>query len=166
MLAMAGLALILPAVVLDLASSRFMYTIGYTLIYWGYGGLLVAAGATQLGTGMIGRSLALVGVHSYSVYLWHAEPLRLVRASFGGGSAMTWLGATAAYVVLATAVGMLMARGIEGPMLALRERTCPRVPRHPRTSAGNDKKLGGDPGNVVTLNASERREGTCVGQLD
>jgi peptidoglycan/LPS O-acetylase OafA/YrhL len=141
-LAMAGLTLISPAVVLDLGPSPFIYTIGYTLIYLGYGALLVAAGATQLGTGMVGRPLAVVGVHSYSVYLWHAEPLRFVRASFGGGSAITWLGATAAYVVLATAAGVLMARGVEGPMLALRDRTCPRVPRRPRTAADDGEKMG------------------------
>jgi peptidoglycan/LPS O-acetylase OafA/YrhL len=134
-LVIAGLALIAPAVVSELGSGPFQPTIGYTVIYLGYGALLVSAGGTRLGMGVIGRAMAFVGIHSYSIYLWHAEALRLVKAGLGGESAMTWLVTTATYIALAIGVGVLMTRTIERPMLALRDRACPRVPHRDKMVA-------------------------------
>lgn len=105
--------------------------VGYALV------LLGALGADQwpavkgwLETSPVARGIAFAGEHSYSVYLWHVDlGLRLVwLAAAGLGVSLTnptllgWGVAVIIYTFVAFGVGILMSRGIEMPMLALRER--------------------------------------------
>ena len=68
--------------------------------------------------------VAWIGVYSYSIYLWHLAVKRWVVP--GIVQAMQWSpssgAAFLAYLVAAIAIGALMARLVEWPGLALRER--------------------------------------------
>jgi peptidoglycan/LPS O-acetylase OafA/YrhL len=108
-----------------------MATIGLTLLYLGYGGLLLVwlARGEERGDegGCVGRWLLPIGVHSYSIYLWHTTVVmlgvpRLERLC--GGRLGTW-GALAAYGAGSVVVGIAMAKLIEWPALKARERWFP-----------------------------------------
>ena len=76
--------------------------------------------------------LGLVGFYSYSIYLWHVDlaqtPIKklLNAAEFTHASpAIVWPLATIVYVVGACVVGAFLARCLEMPSLALRDRLFP-----------------------------------------
>ena len=76
---------------------------------------------------LLPSALAFIGVYSYSIYLWHlavklwAVPV-LIRWL---GWHTTGIGALVVYVLASLLVGVVMARLIEVPTLALRERWVP-----------------------------------------
>jgi peptidoglycan/LPS O-acetylase OafA/YrhL len=78
-------------------------------------------------------ALAFVGIHSYSIYLWHAyfgppisrRLLEAVAPSLGDSGPATLL-RLATYVAVAVALGVVASWIIEKPFLALRERLFPR----------------------------------------
>ena len=122
-------------------------TIGFTMLYLGYACLLVVFVSTQPGEGRIGRwfksqparFLALIGAFSYSIYLWHldfiARPIRELLAmpgfrstslwNYGLHGTIRWSIVTVLYFAAATVLGMMMAKAIEYPALALRNRLYP-----------------------------------------
>jgi peptidoglycan/LPS O-acetylase OafA/YrhL len=76
--------------------------------------------------------LGQVGFYSYSIYLWHVDlaqtPIKKVlqfTAGYDVPPALTWAVAMGVYVLLACAVGAVMARCLEIPSLALRDRLFP-----------------------------------------
>jgi peptidoglycan/LPS O-acetylase OafA/YrhL len=74
-----ALAYILP---LDDAGSTFPYTLGFTLLYLGFGGLVVVAGAYPKAgeRNRSARVMAWMGVYSYTIYLTHSVIFRLPGA--------------------------------------------------------------------------------------
>lgn len=135
----ASLLLLLPEVLYSHEKSRFVYTLGYTFVYLGYGGLLVVLMQTTVGQGKLGsligsplgRGIAATGRVSYSIYLWQMLLAGSVIARFvylfpfKSNPALHWLLVTAAAAVLAIVEGVLLARFVEAPPLALRERLFP-----------------------------------------
>lgn len=128
-----GLLLIAPMFHWELWTP-FAYTFGFTLNYLGYGCLLIAcvdADGDILGRALgspVGRAIAFIGFYSYSIYLWHI----LVREQFIGRlhsvqtqGATAYFLLTAADILLATVAGVISARLIELPFLALRDRLFP-----------------------------------------
>jgi peptidoglycan/LPS O-acetylase OafA/YrhL len=137
-----SIACLAPCLFLPL-SSVFMETVGYTLLYLGFGCVLLltlhprahrAAAGTAVGSGpaqalraAAAWALAGVGVYSYSIYLWHMPvqtwaqivSVRLFRWTPTSGVALVL------YFVDSIVVGVLMARLIEMPGLALRDRWIP-----------------------------------------
>ena len=75
-----GLLLISPAARLDLFDSPYIWTVGFTRLYLGYGCILTAAMYTPVGRGgglagwffatPLARLVAAIGLFSYSIYLW------------------------------------------------------------------------------------------------
>jgi peptidoglycan/LPS O-acetylase OafA/YrhL len=140
-LLMVGLALIAPMGLLERLTHPFMSTIGYTMLYVGYGSILVGAVFTPIGrqgglAGMLfgsrlARALATIGIYSYSIYLWHFGLLRdalqkqLIPQMMPEDGAMKWLVGSGLYVALSFVAGMAMARIVEFPALALRNRLFP-----------------------------------------
>lgn len=132
-----GLALIVPVVAVRYDVSIFTPTIGLTLLYLGYGcllvGLLTTRGAPQRWChARPGRGLAWVGYASYPIYLWHIDlahqPLVALigtRLLWPLGREMGWLVATAVYVALAVGIGAFMGWLLEKPLLCLRDRWLP-----------------------------------------
>jgi len=134
-----GAAMIAPALFIDEGSIPFSWTIAYTLLYFGYGCILVAFIFSSPDRGILGRTLAsrvaaglaYVGVFTYSIYLWHYDlgwmtvHNYLLRRLPHGPAELYWAAGMASYFVLAIAVGILMAKLIEVPVIHLRDRLLP-----------------------------------------
>jgi peptidoglycan/LPS O-acetylase OafA/YrhL len=116
----AGLLLTAPCYILS-NEHPFVLTLGLTLNYLGYGMVLAAVlTLPRVLPGPLEPALAFVGFYSYSIYLWHLPFLAVVRNAFGDrapGVALFYAGSVA--------LGVLMARLVELPLLRLREHWLP-----------------------------------------
>jgi len=104
-------------------------------LYLGYGAILMAVMLMPMHwlRSWWGRSLVLMGMYSYSIYLWHINgAYALIHALSETPWAaavpgwLRWPVGMAIYVLTATGVGVLMGRCVEMPALALRDRLFPR----------------------------------------
>ncbi len=105
----------------------FIYTFGLTLSYLGYGGVLLYFLKRVKDSGRIIGALAPLGTYSYTIYLCHLPVAFwsighvLSPASVGWGRNATF----AAYLVVSCGAGVLLAKLVERPGLALREKLLP-----------------------------------------
>ena len=135
-----GLALVAPMAMVPVDHSVFVGSLGFAMLYVGYGCLLVAIVTTPLDYGRAGRwlqsaparALAFVGMFSYPVYLWHIEvgiALNRVLARWVAlgpdALALRWVSGMSAFVVLSVVMGVVMGRLVERPALAMRDRLFP-----------------------------------------
>ena len=116
-------------------ASRLMLVLGFTWMYLGFGiflllclqvqGVLPKAGAAVAGN--VGRCFAFVGMYSYSIYLWHFAILRwepiFVDKVFN--IRQGFVSSYVSYLVASVAIGIVMSRLIEHPILRLRDRILP-----------------------------------------
>ncbi len=133
-----GLLLISPMAVFGLRQP-FVWTVGYTCLYLGYGAIVLAVLSTPVGEGPLGKVLqsapakllSWVGFFSYSIYLWHLDVVpRLARLllDFGfanAGAEVRYLVGVVLYAPGAVLMGVGMAKLVEGPSLKLRDRLFP-----------------------------------------
>jgi peptidoglycan/LPS O-acetylase OafA/YrhL len=143
-----GIALLSPMFVYE-DDNRFCWTIGFTMLYVGYGAILLAMVYTIPGRGIVGsiltlwpmRAIAWVGFFSYSIYLWQEDlaqtPIRnhlLVGKLTRLPTAIYWPGVEAVHLLFAIGAGVIMAKLIEIPSIALRDRLFParttRIDQH------------------------------------
>jgi peptidoglycan/LPS O-acetylase OafA/YrhL len=139
-LLLVGTALTVPVMVSVLERDRFVPTLGFALLYLGYGCILVAVVSTPVGEGWLGRffatmparAIAFIGYFSYPVYLWHVDIGRTPVAFLVKRGALDvlpaearWVVAMAMYILTAVVVGALMSIVVERPTLALRDRFFP-----------------------------------------
>ena len=119
-------------------------TIGFSLLYIGFGALLMLSVIFPVPeTGSVGaavRVLAGIGAYSYSIYLWHCAvgqwtPI-FKRLVLGGG--LNWYAFMAFYVPASVLVGIGMAKLVEYPFLRLRDRW------YPSRSRALDSRESGD----------------------
>jgi peptidoglycan/LPS O-acetylase OafA/YrhL len=123
-----ALLCVAPAAVVD--RGPFMSVAGFTLLYLGYGALLIAAlprDERSERPRWWARALLPIGTNSYSLYLWHVPVVmvgvpRVMRALSLPAGVLTEAGL---YLVMSLAVGILAARAIEWPVLRLRDRLFP-----------------------------------------
>ncbi len=128
-----------------------MATVGLTLLYLGFGGLLVLCLylATTISVrkpsalGKLGRAVytafAFVGMYSYSIYLWHIAVLvwapvvlrRALHLNLSSAAAKTL------YFVVSLGVGIFLSRLIEYPMLRVRDRLFPGMVSNVATRAAD-----------------------------
>jgi peptidoglycan/LPS O-acetylase OafA/YrhL len=140
-----GLALVAAATVpnafLAAISPRIASALVPAMLAVGYGACLVWIISRPSDRGWFGtragavtlRVLATIGLYSYPIYLFHVDVgYRLARCAMATGCLDSlgpggrWTMGMALYIALAIATGVLLARCIETPMLALRERLFPR----------------------------------------
>jgi peptidoglycan/LPS O-acetylase OafA/YrhL len=139
-LALEGItALLISCCFVFRVESPFMQSFGLTLIYLGFGALLVlsltARGTDESSTGLsaacskIGGVLAFIGKYSYSIYLWHIPVKIFGLRGILLSPAATLSAASLTYIYIAFSIpfGILMAHIIEFPALQLRDRLFPRT---------------------------------------
>jgi len=140
-LIVAALVLLSTMAKVDRMTSRFAWTIGYTLLYVGYACILTAFIHTPCGSagGALGRFfssraarvLAGIGLYSYSIYLWHltmvAHPFRhlIPWLNLRLPATVYWLFWMSLYVGGAYVGGFILGRLIEMPALVVRDRLFP-----------------------------------------
>jgi peptidoglycan/LPS O-acetylase OafA/YrhL len=123
----AACAAVLVMALFPLYESPLPVTVGFTLLYLAFGGLVaVAATAPDLWRkSLVGRFLAFLGVYSYTIYLAHSVMSRLP-----GWQRLEWVipalwGRRALYFYGAVALGVLVSHAVERPFLRLRGRLFP-----------------------------------------
>jgi peptidoglycan/LPS O-acetylase OafA/YrhL len=128
----ASVALLLPQILWAHEDSAFTNIVGYSLLYLAFGGLLSLIICNAGGVSRVFRRLewmAPAGVYSYSIYLFHmpvrrGTPLLLARLWPSAG----FLVHLFAYFGGSLVVGVMAARLVELPALALREHWFPDTP--------------------------------------
>ena len=144
-----SLLLLAPMLFLSHEKSRFVYTLGYSFLYLGYGGLLVVFMQSVVGQGRIGsfigsragKAIAAIGRASYSIYLWQLLlAAKLVEHEMGwlpfkSNPTLHWSLAMFLVAFLSIAEGMLIARLFEVPTLLLRNRLFPARSEAVRSAA-------------------------------
>ena len=123
----AGVVLIAPVFFLE-HGTRFIYTIGLTLVYLGSGLILMAVIDSNLNSNLLVLGLARVGFYSYSIYLWHM-PIATEIASAKQSFLTHWNreANTIIYLLGSILFGILMSKIVELPMLKLRDKLFPSL---------------------------------------
>jgi peptidoglycan/LPS O-acetylase OafA/YrhL len=125
----ASVLVIAPSLVVP-QSDFYMHTVGLTLLSFGFAGILVFSlphEKTHHQPGWLTSGFAIIGLNSYSIYLWHFPVLvvgvpvaaRLAGRELGAG------GEAAVYGLGSIGVGIVMAKLVEWPVLRLRDRWFP-----------------------------------------
>lgn len=115
--------------------SKLFSTFGYSCVYLGFGGLLllvlhlqgILRGKIARTAEAVGSATASIGMHSYSIYLWHGPAAawlpglvrRVVHVPFTDGDRF------AVYLIGSPIVGIMMSKIIEYPILRFRDRILP-----------------------------------------
>jgi peptidoglycan/LPS O-acetylase OafA/YrhL len=124
------LTFLLP-ILFPLAHSRFMYSFGFSLLYLGFGCLLLLClhPACKCNIKVIRKFswLAYLGRNSYSIYLWHMFSYNLAARIWSptDSSPKLFFLRTMVYLFGSLLVGILATRAIEFPILRLRDRYFP-----------------------------------------
>ncbi|MCM2323866.1 MAG: acyltransferase [Oligoflexia bacterium] len=117
-----------------------VYTFGLTLLYLGAGCLLLGALGTPRTSLWVSsrpaRALALIGFHSYSIYVWHLLVKHLVSSLALSPSA-----GALAFLAGALGAGILLGKTIEVPFLRLRERLLPASERREQMTSALPPQL-------------------------
>jgi peptidoglycan/LPS O-acetylase OafA/YrhL len=128
------LTFLLP-ILFPLDHSRFMYSFGFSLLYLGFGCLLLLClhPACKCNIKVIRKFswLAYLGRNSYSIYLWHMFSYNLAARiwSPADSSPKLFFLRTMVYLIGSLLMGILATRAIEFPILRLRDRYFPSKDR-------------------------------------
>lgn len=126
--------LISPCIFLK-GDNPFVYTFGFSMLYLGFGGLLLFSLSwdktlpklVKKVAMPVGTLLAFVGYNSYTIYLWHMPILSksdgLIHRIYPNG--LHYLIESLIYLGVSIGVGVLTAKLIEQPILKLRNRFIP-----------------------------------------
>lgn len=159
-LAIVAAGLLAPAVVLP-PQNRFMLTFEFTLLYLGFGTVLILSlyvhdvlpSSIGLVLSPLGSAFAFVGMYSYSIYLWHESVLPwgpgVVRRAIHVRIPQSLYGIF--YFVASIAFGILMSRSIEYPVLRLRDRLFPAM----QSSAGASRNAAAEESSSLELAVGE-----------
>ncbi len=106
-----------------------MYTVGFTLVYIGFGTMLLLSlyseDRKRPEPGIALRAIGRMGTYSYTLYLWHV-PMAQVFASLASRfPSVNQYILHAIYFAASVVVGVVSSRLVEIPVLKLRERLFP-----------------------------------------
>lgn len=134
---LAGILAVSPMLWLSVDTNPLVCTWGFSLLYIGYGCIIVSlmsispdSRALRFVSGLaITRLFLMIGLSSYSIYLWHWNVARMPILNFAAkhricaNPSWNWLLCTSLYVFVAVLVGTITGKLIEFPALRLREQT-------------------------------------------
>jgi peptidoglycan/LPS O-acetylase OafA/YrhL len=140
----AGVAGMLPAFWYSLEQNSFMYQWGFTVLFLSAGAILLGVLLCESPKSRFAAWIAGLGFFSYSVYLWHVPVVIWGMPVVRKAVPLPFAAETAIYIATSFAVGIVMAKLVEMPALALRDRLFPAT--HPatvvvETSAPSDDAL-------------------------
>jgi peptidoglycan/LPS O-acetylase OafA/YrhL len=124
-----SIAFLLPSAFLGV-SHYFMHTVGLTLLYLGYAGILVlflyCNPIKPIENNKVIIALSYIGVYSYSIYIWHI-PIRqtllwLITKQYLISSQFHLF---CMYIGISLVFGVLMSLLVETPFLRLRDKLFP-----------------------------------------
>ncbi len=122
-----GAVLLAPAFVWPVETTPALYTFGLTVFALGSAALLLGVLFMNWPDIPAVRGLGLLGSHSYSIYLWHIPVLfwgpGLLKRFLG--LELGYTGGVLVYLGGSLALGWIMARLVELPVLRLRDRWFP-----------------------------------------
>lgn len=126
-----SLGLLSPALFFQLGKVAWLSSFGFTLLYLGFGGIVIAVvdwrPSLPSPLKFLGSLLAGIGFYSYSIYLWHIpvnEWGSNLVSTIGTGR-LGYEAVVAMYLAGSVIVGVLMAKIIELPLLRVRDRFLP-----------------------------------------
>ena len=124
---LSGALLLMPAFIFPLETTPFIFTVGLTVFYLGGGMLLAGVLLSEVPAHRGVRVLAALGSCSYSIYLWHMFVIAwmIPTAQLALGLSFGFGVRVALDIGVSLAFGVLMAKLIEVPALALRDRRFP-----------------------------------------
>jgi len=120
--------LLLPQFLM-LMEHPLMSTIGLTSTLLGYGGILIYSLKCVNGENVVIRQMAKIGAYSYTIYLVHLPILYICNNSWHPDNWFALNVKFLVYMALSGGVGILFAKLVELPILRLRNRLWPMVPR-------------------------------------
>jgi peptidoglycan/LPS O-acetylase OafA/YrhL len=115
-----SLLCLLPAIAYP-QTHPVMGTVGLTLLYFGYAGLLIFFLRFVDGEGRVIRALAFVGSYSYTIYLFHMPVAYYLVPALQFDRNIVF----GTYLAVSIVLGTVMAKLIEHPTLRARERLFP-----------------------------------------
>jgi peptidoglycan/LPS O-acetylase OafA/YrhL len=102
-------------------------SIGYSLAYLGSGLILAGSMGQSIKTNIFTKMLSGIGRYSYSIYLWHfpiaMSVIPYLKRAFS--CVNNWFVYATIYLAGSIAIGILMSKAIEIPLLNLRDRIYP-----------------------------------------
>lgn len=127
-----------PIFFLHRGTSAFMWSVGLTMLYIGYGFLLLAMVYTDINGGLLGKMLsgwvarltAWIGIYSYTIYLWFgilgSKPTAVVFSKVKiADPTLNWVCQSFTYLAFSIISGVFMAKLVDKHALAARERLFP-----------------------------------------
>ncbi len=143
-----GLLIILPVMLVTRGQSVFVQTVGFTLLYVGYGAILLAIVSCTSPLMRWFKWIGSLGVISYPVYLWHVVlgglPVEMLQRAglFNGlGPELRWLLSFGLMLVFAITAGAILGALVDRPVLLIRERLFP-ARSQALESSGEDPAIG------------------------
>ena len=129
----AATPLIALAYIFPLEQSAFSYTIGFTIFYLMFGGLVLAARVhPHFGSSGPQRLLSWMGIYSYTIYLAHSVVYELPGSSNMRAMIVSRFGTAGdqlAFIGASILLGVIISHLIERPFLRLRAKWLPVTPR-------------------------------------
>lgn len=123
-----GLFCFIPAFIFELENTPFIYTFGFSIFWVGSGLILVSVVNKMPNANVLTQSLSLLGIHSYSIYLWHMPVSVLWKLLFpiannwlDSKSSLNWYFYSVWYLFGSILLGILMTTIMERPILRLRD---------------------------------------------